>query len=108
MVAPEMCGACGGFYALFIQAAQGGPAAGSVLSRAAEEIEAGFRSNPQYALCLRLGQLSPLRVFRIAERGSEDYMASCAARGQRLGDIKPPALHSRPGWTAVFHGELLP
>jgi hypothetical protein len=107
MVAPERCGA-GGFYALFIQTeANGGPAAVSALRRAAQEIEAALRSNPQYAHCLRLGQLGPLRVFRITGGAAEDFLASCAARGQRLGDIKPPALHPRPGWTAVFRGELL-
>jgi hypothetical protein len=109
MVAPEAEHARGGFYALFIQTpeARGDPAAASALSKAAQEIEEGLQSNPQYAHCLRLGQLLPLRVFRIAERGAEDYLASCAAAGQRLGDVKPPALHTRPGWTAVFRGELL-
>lgn len=110
MVAPECIGDGGGFYVLFIQTAagQGGPRVGSTLVQAAEEIEAGLRTNPQYMHCIRLGQLLPLRIFHIAERAAEDYLSSCVALGQRLGDIKPPALNRRKGWTAVFHGELLP
>ena len=78
------------------------------LARAAGEIEAGLRENPQYRHCVRLGQLGPLKVFRIEEHGAEDYLAGCVAHGQRLGDVKPPALHRRPGWASVFRGELLP
>lgn len=110
MVAPERLRDGSGFYALFIQRAAGKEAscAGRILARAAEEIEAVMRGNPQYLHCIRLGQLHPLRVFLIAERASEDYLSSCVERGQRLGNIKPPALDRRTGWTAVFRGELLP
>lgn len=110
MVAPERGESACGFYALFIQLSSGRHCSGETgaLGRAAEEIETGLRSNPQYLHCVRLGQLHPLRVFRIAERAAEDYLSICAAQGQRLGDIKPPALHRRTGWSAVFRGELLP
>ena len=110
MVAPECPGSGGGFYVLFIQTAagQGGPRVARTLAEAAKEIEAGLRTNPQYLHCIRLGQLLPLRIFHIAKRAEEDYLSSCVAQGQRLGDVKPPALHRRPGWTVVFHGELLP
>jgi hypothetical protein len=110
MVAPERRSDGSGFYALFIQLATGKNASrsGRPLAQAAEEIEAVMRANPQYLHCIRLGQLHPLRVFLIAERASEDYLSSCVGRGQKLGNIKPPALERRTGWTAVFRGELLP
>ncbi len=109
MVAPECTEGKPGFYTLFIQTAEGegGPQGARALAQAAEEIEADLRANPQYEHCIRLGQLLPLRVFAIAERAAEDYLSACVASGQRLGNVKPPALHLRTGWTSVFHGKLL-
>jgi hypothetical protein len=110
MVAPETRGTRGGCYVLFIQPSDGrdGLRVDDALARAAAEIETGFCANPQYRHCIRLGQLLPLRIFRIEERAAEDFFSSCVAQGQRLGDIKPPALHRRGGWAGVFRGALLP
>jgi hypothetical protein len=55
-----------------------------------DEIERRLCANPQYAYARRLGQLAPLRLVR----GSWDtYAAAQMARGARLGDVKPMALH---------------
>ena len=110
MVAPETRGTRGGCYVLFIQPSDGrdGLRVDDARARAAAEIETGFCANPQYRHCIRLGQLLPLRIFRIEERAAEDFFSSCVAQGQRLGDIKPPALHRRGGWAGVFRGALLP
>lgn len=63
--------------------------------------------NCQYRYCRDLGQLSSLRVFRIAKNGRESYLLRCNALGQRLGDVKQQVLHRHPGWTKVFSGRML-
>lgn len=54
-----------------------------------------------YALCRSLGQLGPVRGVPV--RGAEAlYERACAARGQRVGAIKPPALDASLGWERHF------
>jgi hypothetical protein len=60
-----------------------------------------------YRYCRELGQLGPLRIFRISAGANNAYLAECRRRGQRIGDIKPLALHRQDGWETVFEGALL-
>jgi hypothetical protein len=70
-------------------------------------LEEDLRENYHYRYCRDLGQLDPVRVFRVREGGREAYLEHCRNLGQRLGDIKPSALHRLSGWTEVFRGDWL-
>lgn len=67
----------------------------------ARRLDDALRENLHYDYCRRLGQLAGLRVFRVASEGSETYLKSS---GQRLGDVKLPALDRRQGWSSRFDG----
>jgi hypothetical protein len=47
--------------------------------------------------------LLPARVVALGPRADDVYVDTCAARGQRIGDIKPAALHTQSGWRRAFH-----
>ena len=70
--------------------------------RLSEELEGELCRNPNYALCIRLGQLCPATVEAVAPGSGERYLERLRASGQRLGDIKPAALSSRTDWHCVF------
>lgn len=70
-------------------------------------IEGALRQNFHYDYCLQLGQLKPLRLFRLTGDPRREYLEGCAARGQRLGDVKPAVLSLQGGWDRVFKGEYL-
>ncbi|MBL8172912.1 MAG: GH3 auxin-responsive promoter family protein [Acidobacteria bacterium] len=91
-------------YTLFIQASQ---MADRQLRQLAANIETGLQENFHYRYCRELGQLAAVRAFRIAERAQERYLATCQARGQRAGDIKPAALHQADNWAQSFCGRWL-
>lgn len=91
-------------YTLFIQASQ---MADGQLRQLAANIETGLQENFHYRYCRELGQLAAVRVFRIAEHAQERYLATCQARGQRVGDIKPAALHQADNWAQSFCGRWL-
>lgn len=65
------------------------------LAPLAQRLEALLSRNPHYAHCVRLGQLAPSRVVAV-EAGFERYAEERLRRGQRLGDVKPPALDLSP------------
>jgi hypothetical protein len=71
------------------------------------ELEAALCENFHYRYCRELGQLGSLRVFRIDGGAQASYIAACQTHGQRLGDIKPVALHHRGDWIGFFRGCLL-
>lgn len=77
------------------------------LRRCGKRLEERLGDNYHYRYCRDLGQLAPLRVFRIAADGRQAYLHGCTARGQRLGDVKPRVLHPATGWTKIFDGVLL-
>ena len=54
-------------------------------------VEARLRRNPQYDQARRLGQLGPLATRAVPDLLAR-HRAAGLASGQRLGDIKPPAL----------------
>jgi hypothetical protein len=70
----------------------------------ARQLDDAFRKNVHYDYCRRLGQLAALAVFRIAVDGSKTYLTTS---GQRLGDVKLPALDSRRGWSGHFNGSWI-
>jgi hypothetical protein len=76
-----------------------------VYSQLAKAFDTGLRTNYHYDYCRKLGQLKPLRVFRLTGNSHQEYLEECVKRGQRLGDVKPTALHLQGGWDLVFKGE---
>ncbi len=70
-------------------------------------VEHALRDNPNYALCLDLGQLQPLRIFRIENNAYERFVDAEMARGLRLGDNKPTALSLNADWTRCFKGQYV-
>ena len=82
-------------YVLYVDAA---PEQADVLARA---VEAELLDAHHYALCRALGQLD--RVLAVAVSNAERcYERVCAARGQRAGAIKPPALEPALDWDRHF------
>lgn len=80
-------------YALFLDADTDADDARSRAGR----VDARLAQNPHYLYARRLGQLAgvtPIRVPDLQRR----YQDSCLARGQRLSDIKPPALRPESDW----------
>ncbi|MGM9480973.1 GH3 family domain-containing protein [Roseateles sp. NT4] len=75
-------------YVLLADAAGALPASERDLLDRAEQ---GLACNPQYAYARRVGQLRPLRLERI-QQPIAHWTRLRQARGQRLGDIKPPVL----------------
>jgi hypothetical protein len=98
MIAPEWEGAPPA-YVLFMETPELTAARFDELVR---RVEARLAEGYHYAYCRRLGQLGPLRGFRVRRGGSRTYLERCAALGQRRGSIKPTALHREPGWSAWF------
>ncbi|HET7219920.1 MAG TPA: GH3 auxin-responsive promoter family protein [Vicinamibacterales bacterium] len=91
MVAPEQT-ADGIAYTLLIDPH------GSLPHGLASALERELRGNPHYAWCVELGQLRPARVVRVGPNADRAFLDVCVARGQRLGDVKPVALHHESGW----------
>ena len=95
MLAPDLATEPPG-YTLYIESAAALPAA--LPDRLEEKLCRGYH----YALCIRLGQLRPLRVLRIRGPAFDAYAQALVARGMRLGDIKPTALSRYPDWSERF------
>ena len=64
-----------------------------------QQIEELLHRNPQYAYARRIGQLQPL-TEKIVPDALSRYQAHAIARGQRIGDIKLPALCLNTDWLA--------
>lgn len=73
----------------------------------ANTLDRELRANPHYDYCLRLGQLTPVKVFHIREAGYATFTTRCTSAGQRLGNIKPSALSPHPDWSGFFIGHYL-
>jgi hypothetical protein len=86
------------FYVLYIEATHGVP------RELGRSLEGALRENPHYRYCVELGQLRPLRVFRLSGGGYESYVERCVRDGQRLGDVKPVPLDTRTRWSDWFCG----
>lgn len=64
----------------------------------AERLETELRANFHYDYARRLGQLDAVRLVNVPAGAAGRYAAECVRRGQRLGDVKVPALEVRGGW----------
>jgi hypothetical protein len=67
-------------------------------------LETELRRNPHYDLCVRLGQLRPIRIFEVASGAGETYLQVLSDQGMRLGDIKPAVLSRFTQWSKHFRG----
>lgn len=101
VLAPELEGGLPR-YVLYIES--GGPVSESLSAN----LERGLRENPNYALCIRLGQLRPAAVELVPPGSAERYLERLRQSGRRLGDIKPCALSALGDWRAVFAGSSEP
>ena len=61
-------------------------------------LEQGLQRNPHYLHCIRLGQLQPSQIFRVAPGAQIRYLKHRAQQGQTLGEIKPTQLSRDFGW----------
>jgi hypothetical protein len=91
-------------YVLFIQAES---ESDDTLRLLGMELEIALQQNYHYKYCRDLGQLDTLHVFRIERNAMETYLSVCQNRSQRLGDIKPVALHRLEGWLQAFCGRII-
>ena len=84
-------------YALYIDT----DGSGEQIAQAAATIEADLRGNFHYDYARRLGQLASVRAVRVRD-GAGLYMKDAVRNGQKMGDVKVPALNRRSGWSSVF------
>ena len=87
------------YYTLYVE----GEASGQI----GESLDFALCQNPHYRICRNLGQLLPVRIFRIAEKGFEIFVKRQADAGIRVGDIKPAALSRLSGWSDIFPGDYV-
>ena len=104
MLAYEMR-STGGGYVLFLEWPD---ASDEVLAAVAAAVERSLNDNYHYQYCRLLGQLEAVTAFRVRHDAPDVYLTACVAGGQRLGDIKPAALHPGRGWAARFDGYAIP
>ena len=83
-------------YALYLESP------GADTRELARRLEQQLCRNPHYELCVRLGQLQPVRVVEVAEDAYQAYSAHLREHGARLGDIKPSPLSRYCDWSQVF------
>ena len=109
MMAPEWPGEARPFYSLFIQFNAGEVIDEGQLRGVAQKIDEALQDSYHYGYCRRLGQLDSCHLFVIAPRSDSyhTYLTVCADLGQRLGDIKPAALHAYQGWSHRFTGAFV-
>jgi hypothetical protein len=88
-------------YTLYVEAAGKSDAELEALGK---KLEAGLQENVHYRYCRDLGQLEPVRVFRITHSGLTRYLAAQHARGRQLGSLKPTLLSRDTGWAEIFDG----
>jgi len=94
MLAPELLENGRPRYVLFVEK--------PVSSALTALLEEQLRENPHYALCLKLGQLTPL-VCAPLERGAyEIFCRTGVAAGRTQGQMKPEALSLRTDWRQLF------
>ena len=113
VIAPEKDGDYSGHYTLFAQWRQSyedGASTENLLKKLVAGLEKGLQENYHYRYCRELGQLNQLRGFLIpAESGNAGarFLEACSSLGQRLGDVKPVALHGHRGLSGVFPGKYV-
>jgi len=73
----------------------------------ANDLHQALMDNPQYAYASAMGQLAPVKLFRISADGYTLYAERLVRKGQRLGDIKAVSLRKETGWTHWFKRKSL-
>lgn len=68
------------------------------------QLDKALCRNPHYALARRMGQMQPVKIFRIHGNGSKAYMARLGQSGGRAGQIKFSHLSSYTDWALSFSG----
>ena len=86
-------------YVLYIDS----PEHDELLERAGQAIDERLRENFHYNYARELGQLAPVRAFRVSD-GADIYLKAALRNGQKAGDVKVPALDRRDGWSRIFGG----
>jgi len=111
MMAPEWASENGTrpYYTLFIQFDAGCGTDEAQLQSVVREIDETMQVSYHYEYSRRLGQLDRCRLFVIAPQSDvfHTYLAVCTDLGQRLGDIKPAALHAYQQWSNHFAGAFV-
>lgn len=109
LLAPEGPSGAQPFYTLFIQLAVHATPETSQLAGITQAIDEGLQANYHYNYARRLGQLGACRLFLISPSSDafHIYLEVCAAQGQRLGNIKPVALHAYRAWSQCFPGTFI-
>jgi hypothetical protein len=103
MVSPEQDGAAY-YYVLYCEAEGSDTLSFERGVRIGRRVEEEFCKNFHYQHSRRLGQLSPLRFFRVFRGGQATYFRRCLAEGKKAGSIKPALLDTRTGWQQWFTG----
>ena len=83
-------------YSLYVESADELP------KQFAAVLEEQLRRSHHYDLCVRLGQLRPVRVNRVSENAYDVYTGALVNKGMRLGDIKPSPLNRNTDWSDYF------
>ena len=81
------------------------------LGEMAREIDSSLRENFHYDHSRKLGQLGPVRVFRVEGQGtpaSEQRIAHLAACGRKMATVKPRILEKDLDWAGAFAGRFVP
>ncbi|MBE9198495.1 MULTISPECIES: GH3 auxin-responsive promoter family protein [unclassified Nodularia (in: cyanobacteria)] len=65
------------------------------------QLDLALAANPQYEYARKLRQLGQLETVRV-KNPLATYINYALSRGQRLGDIKPPALNLKSDWELIF------
>ncbi len=72
-----------------------------------EQVEAALLRSFTYRDARGLGQLGPLRLFRVEGDAFAQYSAACVARfGQREGTVKALPYHPSGEWSRLFQGRF--
>lgn len=109
MIAPEWSHEDRPCYTLFIQLDAHALADEHQLESVAREVDEALQASYHYEYARRLGQLAGCRLFTIAPDSDafHTYLTVCTGLGQRLGDVKPTALHRYQQWSQQFAGQFL-
>jgi len=109
MIAPEWTEDERPHYTLFIQVDAQTLVDTQELEGVVDKIEKALQASYHYEYARRLGQLARCRLFLIdsASDAAHTYLSVCTGLGQRLGDVKPTALHPYQGWSRQFAGQFI-
>lgn len=70
-----------------------------------ETLDKALRESYHYNYCRQLGQLSQAQVAVVGANPEKAYIDRLAAKGMRVGDIKPSYLSAEKGWEDYFEIE---